>query len=78
MAAADAFQGACFLLWDAEAAGDAKSLDIVFARLLAGRGSGQQLAEAVQRLGLAELVAQVTKMVQGLLVAGSGSRIILG
>jgi hypothetical protein len=76
MAAADAFQGACFLLRGAQVAGDGQGLGVVLAGLLAGRGPGRELAEAIQRFGLAEPYAEFAEQVQGLLVAGCGGRVV--
>ena len=75
---ADSFQGACFLQGIADVAGDGERLGVVVAGLLAGRGSGQQFAEVVQRLGLAEPVAEMAEQRQGLLVAGGGGRVVPG
>ena len=41
-------------------------------------GSGRQFAEAVQRFGLADPVADVAAQREGLLVAGGGGRVIAG
>ena len=46
--------------------------------LRAGRGSAQQLAEVVQCLGLAQVVAEVAVLLEGLLVAGGGCQVIAG
>ena len=37
-----------------------------------------ELAEAVERLGLAEQVAEIAEQRQGLLVAGGGGRVVAG
>src|SRR5262249_40398688 len=75
---AGSFQGACFLRGRAEVAGDGQRLRMVPAGLQDVHGSGRQLTEAVERLGLAEQVAQVTEQRQGLLVAGGGGRMVPG
>jgi len=71
---AESFQGACFLRGRANVAGDGQRLGMVPAGLRDVCGSDRQLAEAVERLGLAEPVAKVAKQRQGLLVAGGGGR----
>jgi hypothetical protein len=58
---AESFQGACFLKDRAEVAGDGQRLDVMLAGLAGSRRPGSQLAEAVERLGLAEPVAEVTE-----------------
>ena len=78
VAVADAFQGACFFVGDAQVAGDGERLGMVLAGLLAVRGLGQQLAEVVQRFGLAEPCADFAEQVQGLPVAGSGGSVVPG
>ena len=77
-AVADAFQGACFFVGDAQVAGDGERLGMVLAGLLAVRGLGEQLAEVVQRFGLAEPCADFAEQVQGLPVAGSGGSVVPG
>src|SRR5262249_51240863 len=72
VAVADAFQGPRFLRRRADVAGDGQRLGVLVAGLAGGRGAERELAEAVQRLGLAEQVAEVTEQRQGLLVAGGG------
>jgi hypothetical protein len=42
------------------------------------RGPGQQLAEVVQRFGLAEPCVEFAEQVQGLLVAGGGGPVVSG
>ena len=75
---ADAFQGACFLWGCADAAGDGQRLGVLVVSLAGGRGAERELAETVQRFGLAQLVAEVTEQRQGLLVAGGGGRMVPG
>jgi hypothetical protein len=58
---AEPFQGACFLWGRAEVAGDGQRLGVTRTGLAGGRGTGRELAKAVERLGLAELVAEVTE-----------------
>ena len=58
---ADAFEGPCFLEWCAYGAGDVQCPGVAVAGLAAGRGLGQQLAEVVQRLGLAVAAADVAE-----------------
>jgi hypothetical protein len=78
VAVADAFQGACLFRGGAEVAGDGQRLGVVAAGLVAGGGAGRELAEAVQRFGLAEPVAGVAAQREGLLVAGRGGRVVAG
>ena len=75
---AESFQGACFLQGRAEVAGDGQRLGMVLAGLAGGRGPRGKFAEAVQRLGLAKLVAEFAERRQGLLVAGGGGRVVPG
>ena len=77
-AAADSFQGTCFLQGNAKITCNGQCLDVMVAGLLAGRGTGQQLADAVQHLGLAIPVADVAEQAEGLLVAGSGGCVVAG
>ena len=56
-AAADPFQGACFLQRRANLTGDGEGLMVVAGCLLGRRRPQRQLAEAVQRLGQALPVA---------------------
>ena len=78
MGFAESFQGACFLQRRAEVAGDGQRLGMVLAGLAGCRGPRGKFAEAVQRLGLAELVAESAERRQGLPVTGGGSRIVPG
>ena len=78
VAVADSFQGACFLWGRADVAGDGQRPGVLVAGLAGGRGAERELAEAVQRFGLAEPVAEVTEQRQGLLVAGGGGRVVPG
>jgi len=50
---ADSFQGAGFLRGGAEVAGDGQRPGVLVAGLACGRGPERELAEAVQRFGLA-------------------------
>ena len=74
VAAADSFQGACFLWRRADVAGDRQRPGVLVAGPAGGRGAERELAETVQRFGLAEQVAEVTEQRQGLPVAGRGGR----
>src|SRR5262249_37414234 len=76
VAVADSFQGPCFLGSGADVAGDGQRLGVLVAGLAGGRDAVRELAEAVQRFGLAEPVAEVTEQCQGLLVAGGGGRVV--
>jgi hypothetical protein len=78
VALAESFQGACFLQGRADVAGDGQGLGVMLASLRSVRGPGRELAEAVECLSLAEPVAEVTKLRQGPLVAGSGGRVVPG
>ena len=78
VASAKSFQGACFLWGRADVAGDGQRPGVLVVGLLCGRGPERELAEAVQRLGLAEPVAEVTEQRQGLLVAGGGGQVVPG
>jgi hypothetical protein len=62
----------------AEVAGDGPCLALVLAGLAAGPGPRGESAEAVQRIGLAEPLAEVTEQCQGLLLAGGGRRVFAG
>ena len=75
---AESFQGACFLWGCANVAGDGQRLGVAFVGLRGVRGPGCQRAEAVECLGLAEPVAEVSEQGQGLLVAGGGGRVVPG
>src|SRR5262249_28302710 len=77
-AGADAFQGACLFVKVAKIAGDREGLAMVFAGLLSVGGLGQELAEAVQRFGLAEMCAGFAEQVQCLPVAGGGGPVVPG
>jgi hypothetical protein len=61
VASAKSFQGACFFRGRADVAGDGQRPGVLVVGLLCGRGPERELAEAVQRLGLAEQVAQVAE-----------------
>src|SRR5262245_7848737 len=76
--AADPFQGACLFQAHAEFAGDGQCLGVVVAGLLAGRGPGRELAEAVQRFGLVLPIAGVAEYLEGLLVAGGRGGVVAG
>ena len=78
MALSESFQGACFLGGGAEVPGDSQGLGVVLAGQRGVRGPGRQLAEAVERLGLAEPVAEISEQGQGLLLAGGGGRVVAG
>jgi hypothetical protein len=78
VALAESFQGACLLQGRAEVAGDGQRLGVMLAGLRGVRGAGREFAEAVERLGLAEPVAEVTELRQGLLVAGGGGWVVPG
>jgi hypothetical protein len=56
---AESFQGACFLRGRANVTGDGQRLSVTLAGPRSVRGPGRELAEAVERLGLAEPVADV-------------------
>jgi hypothetical protein len=71
-AVADSFQRPCFLRGRGDAAGDAQRPGMLVTGLAGGRRAERELAEAVQRLGLADQVAEVFEQRQGLLVAGGG------
>jgi len=76
VAVADSFQGPCFLWRRTDVAGDGQRPGVVVAGLGGGGGAERQFAEAVQRLGLAEQVAEVIEQRQGLLMAGGGRRVV--
>src|SRR5215468_9641940 len=76
--AADPFQGACLFQAHAEFTGDGECLGVVVAGLLAGRGPGRELAEAVQRFGLVCPIAGVAEYLKGLLVAGGRGGVVAG
>lgn len=76
VAAAQFFQGSCFLQGRADLAGDGERLVVVVTGLLAGCTAGGELAEAVQHLGLFAPLAEVAVQPQGLLVAGFGGRVV--
>ncbi len=78
VAVADSFQGACFLQGHANVAGDGQRLGVTLAGLLGGRGPGRKLAEAVQRLGLAEPAPEIAVEFEGLLEAGGSGRVVPG
>src|SRR6202050_5795310 len=59
VAVADSLQGACLLGGRADVAGDGQRPVVLVAGLGCGRGAERELAEAVQRFGLAEPVAEV-------------------
>ena len=56
----------------AEVAGGGELLGVVAASLVTVRGPGQQLAQVIQRLGLAELIVGVAEQLQRLPVVVSG------
>jgi Transposase, Mutator family len=62
----------------ANVTGDGQRLSVTLAGPRSVRGPGRELAEAVERLGLAEPVADVAKQRQGLLLAGGRGRIVPG
>jgi hypothetical protein len=72
VAVADSLQGACLLWGRADVAGDGQRPGVLVAGLGGGRGAERELAEPVQRFGLAERVAEVSEQGQVLLVAGGG------
>ena len=72
MALSESFQGACFLGGGAEVPGDGQGLGVVLASQRDVCGPGRQLAEAVERLGLAKPAAELSEQGQGLLMAGGG------
>ena len=73
---AESFQGSCFLQGRAELAGNGQRVGVTFTGLASGCGPQGELAEAVQRLGLAEPVAEVLEQFEGLLVTGGGGRVV--
>ena len=72
VAVADSLQGACFLWRRADVTGDSQRLAVLVAGLGCGRGAERELAQPVQRFGLAEPVAEVSEQGQGLLAAAAG------
>ena len=71
---AESFEGTCFLRGRSDVSGDGQRLGVLVAGLAGGQGLQREFAEAVERRGLAEPVAQVAEQRQGLLVAGGGGR----
>jgi hypothetical protein len=61
VALAETFDGACLLWGRAEIAGDGQGLGVTFAGPRSVCCPRRQLAEAVESLGLAEQVAQITE-----------------
>jgi hypothetical protein len=78
VAVADSLQGACFLWRRVDVTGDGQRLAVLVASLGCGRDAERELAEPVQRFGLAEPVAEVSEQGQGLLVAGGRGRVVPG
>ena len=76
VAVTDSLQGACLLWGRADVAGDGQRPAVLVAGLGCGRGAERELAEPVQRFGLAERVAEVSEQGQGLLVAGGGGWLV--
>ena len=74
VAVADSFQGACFLGGRFDVASDGQCLSVLVAGLAGGRGAEREFAEAVQRFGLAEPVAEVVNNARACwwLVAAAG------
>src|SRR5215472_16894411 len=75
---ADSFQGACFFWGRADVAGDGQRPGVLAVGLAGYRGAQRELAETVQRFGLAEQVAEAAEQFEGLLVAGGGGRVVPG
>jgi hypothetical protein len=75
---AKSFQGAPFLAGSTEVAHDGQRMSVMLAGLVGSRSPGCQLTETVQRLSLAEVVAEVTEQYQGPLVASGRSREVAG
>src|SRR5262249_11089963 len=75
---ADSLQGTCLFWGRFDVAGDGQRPGVLVAGLAGGRGAEREFAEAVQRLGPAEQVAEVTEQCQGPLVTGGGGRIVPG
>src|SRR5215472_9405330 len=75
---AKSLQGACFFQRRTEVARDRQRLGVVLAGLAGGPGPRRKFAEPVQRLRLAEPVAEVAEQRQGLLVAGGGGGVVPG
>jgi hypothetical protein len=61
VAVADSLQCACFLWGRADVAGDGQRLAVLVAGPACGRDAERELAEPVQRFGLAEPVAEVSE-----------------
>ncbi len=75
---ADPGQGPGLLRRRADLPGDGERLAVMAARLPGRRRSGRQLAEAVQRHGLAVPRAEVTVQLERLAEAGGGGRVVAG
>jgi hypothetical protein len=73
VAVADSFQGAGFLRGGAEVAGDGQRPGVLVGGLAGGRGPERELAEPVQRLGLAERLAEFAEQFEGLVVAAAAA-----
>src|SRR6266480_7087401 len=77
-AVADSFQGSRFLGSRADAAGDGERPGVQVTGPGGGRGAERELAEAIQRFGLAKQVTEAFEKRQGLLVAGGGGWVVGG
>src|SRR5262252_4984167 len=75
---AESFEGTCFLGGRSDVPGDGQRPGVLVAGQAGGGGAERELAETVQRLGLAERVAEVAEQGQGLPVAGGGGRVVPG
>src|SRR5215469_14369928 len=75
---AESFQGVCLLEGHADIPRDGERPDVVLTGLAGGRGPAGELAEAVQRLGLAEPVTEIAEHRQGRLDVAGGGRVVPG
>jgi len=76
--AAKSLESARFLWGGADVAGDGQRPGVLVAGPAGGGRAERELAETVQRLGLADQVTEFTEQCQGLLVAGGGGRVVPG